>query len=59
MSATTASAETCAVACAPMEVRDDLSAQLWEEHGWSLSFRQTAVILLVVLAMSAVYALVR
>jgi hypothetical protein len=42
-----------------MEVRDDLSAQLWEEHGWSLSFRQTAVILLVVLAMSAVYALVR
>ncbi len=59
MSATTIVPESCVDACAPVEMRDDLSAQLWEEHGWSLSFRQTAVILLIVLVMSAVYALVR
>jgi hypothetical protein len=58
MSATTASPETHAPACAPAELNDELTEQLWEEHGWSMTGRQTAVILLAVLAISAVCALV-
>ena len=60
MSATTLSPESCESVCAPAPAeanRDEVAAQLWEEHGWSLTFRHTAAIVLVAAALSAIFAL--